>query len=233
MRKTVKQEIIIDFVKREFKKNVSNIYTVGNKKRVWCIECSDGTKLRYDHYHKKYIKLQMLVWSKGLNVPKVLKEVDFPQKTRFCEWIEGKLIREMWREDEVFIKAGELMAQINNIRCPTTKKYITNSDFNPSNLVWTKDKKLYMIDFNTAKKWDSPKDVDRLAASCIAKYYQYWPKWADQNKEKKIRGPRKKMELFLEGYQKYRDTKQIVRLLNKCKWQFNKQEFIQYKLKGW
>ena len=193
-----------DKISRFIGKPVKEMVVVNKRiTKSYKVDCEDGTTYRYDDkYPSCYNQLQLMAWDRGINVPRVLKRVG---KERLSEWIEGVELISVWHIDEAIIAAGEVMAQINNVQCGWTEWWLINTDINRRNFIWTADKEIYMIDWNHSRLVPTKEESNRIAAASTMKRMQ----------------DRDKIELFLRGYKKHRDIKEIRKILECFDYQWN------------
>jgi len=216
-------EQVCSFVGQKLDRQVEDLVYIkpGKSPSVYRVECVGGEDLRMDmDYPARLVAVQAFLYKNGINIPKPVRHVA-KRNQYFSEWIDGKVIKEVWKRDSVFIKQGEWMAKFNNLEYPRHRHYMTNTDINATNFIWTPEEEIYLVDFGKVlttthiKPEDGPKSVNRTVATGIMKNLQYWPI------EDRRRSPRKKMELFLEGYKKHRGIKSIVEILDKYDWTFS------------
>jgi len=183
------------------KKVVSGIKICRRNKVKTCkIIIENDDPLRLDiKYPKNITRLQMIANKTDIEIPKV---VLIEGQYKFSEWIEGVMIRDVWDVNEVLIKSGDLIARLNLIKDPVTNHFLTNDEFSGTNAIWTKDKKVYIVDHGRMKAELNP---DNSLIKLLLK---------------RIVGGRKNINLFLEGYSKHRSIDNIMKLLEEKNWKW-------------
>jgi len=197
-------------IKEVFNRDVVRCFKVIKRNpRVFRIELDDGTVMRFETVSRKLlplIKLQEVAYLHHDGTPKVLFYKKVGRKFyKFSEWIDGQLVMAVQHLDKVQIKIGEMMAKLNNIKDPVTGLYITNSEINNTNLIWTKDEKIFSIDQDTLRAL-SQKGLDLIIFKNIVKRTKY----------------KDRADMFLKGYSRYRDTSGILKVGNARNWTFGK-----------
>lgn len=168
-----------------------------NSIKVCKLSLDDGTFLRLDiKYRKEITRLQMVAVENGIEIPKVVLCIG---KYKFSEWIDGFMLKEVNNIREVYVKFGEVIARLNNVRDPITNKFLENADINSRNAIWTKDKKIYIIDHGKLKTTSDP---DISVCVIILKRIS----------------EKERIDAFLEGYSKYRNIDKIVQLSGEQNW---------------
>jgi len=170
-----------------------------NKVKACKIIIENDDPLRLDiKYSRLITRLQMVANKTDIEIPKVIL---IEGQYKFSEWIEGVMIRDVWDVNEVLIKSGDLIGRLNLIKDPVTNYFLTNSEFSGTNAVWTKDKKVYIVDHGRMKSQLNPDDsVVALLLKRIQK--------------------KERINLFLKGYSKYRDVTNIIKGLDERNWQW-------------
>jgi hypothetical protein len=170
-----------------------------NKVKACKIIIENDDPLRLDiNYHQPTTRLQMIANKTDIEIPKV---IFIEGQYKFSEWIEGVMIRDVWDVNEVLIKSGDLIGRLNLIKNPVNNHFLTNSEFSGTNAVWTKDKKVYIVDHGRMKSQLNPDDsVVALLLKRIQK--------------------KERINLFLKGYSKYRDITNIIKSLDEKNWQW-------------
>jgi hypothetical protein len=187
---------ICKLVRTQFNKKVENIETICDdrhgKPKAYKLTIRKSTPIRLDIKHDAYLTdLQIILNKFDIEIPKVLGVFG---KYKFSEWIDGLMLSHVADNPEVFIASGEMMARLNLIKIKD--KFVTNSEFSLSNAVWTKDKKIYIIDHGKMK-------LVKKTDSTIARVLM-----------KRIKN-KKNIKLFLKGYSKYKDITKIKAMLTK------------------
>jgi predicted Ser/Thr protein kinase len=75
-----------------------------------------------------------------------------------------------------------------------------------TNFVWTKDKKIYIIDHGKLKTTEDP---DKLTSAGLLKRF----------------GDKARIDAFLKGYSKYRNIDRIMEILEKNNWKWPGRKF--------
>jgi hypothetical protein len=175
--------------------------------------------LRLDIFPKKYkwCLIQNFAYENGVNVAKeiFINEID-GFNYRISEYVDGCFLDEADDIRDVYIKSGEQIAKLNLVK-PSKELMsgfkiinddpndygLTNSDFSNRNAIYTEDKKVYQIDTDTFKiKKISNGNLDFTLVKPLIKYIK----------------DRTKIDYFLEGYSKLRDTSKIIELCEQYNW---------------
>ena len=195
------REMVLSAVEKLLNVKIIDLHPIRRKRRriVYRVTCENNFMVRMDLYAGKVAKpeipVHLLAMEHQLKIPSIL--VIFNVGKFICkisEWIKGTHLKGKTRRfKDVYLKAGELMGQMH-----TTEQdglYLRNADFSPENLVWT-GKELYFVDVSeltlTVKE-----QLDNETAFILACWIKEW----------------RRVELFLESYKKYRDTANVVKLL--------------------
>lgn len=196
---------IIETLKKESNINVKNITLIKQKKgkNIYQI-ISDDNIYRLDiNYLKETIEFQEILLNNNINVPKIIfyKETSKNNCIKLSEWIIGNL----WSDDsnnlEMFELLGEELAKINSLKY--NDKFLVNSDTNSSGVVYTKDKKLFIIDLNTLYPCS---DTDPYVVKILTKRIKV----------------KERIDSFLKGYSKIKDTKNIIKMCEERDWRWKK-----------
>jgi len=193
---------IKELIKEKLNKDVIKILDICDKKIVKTrkLLLVNGNPLRLDTKHSPNVtRLQILASESNINIPKV---IFVHNKYKVSEWIEGVLIKNVWDIPEVFEKSGELIGKLNCIKDPINNEFLFNSDFHGSNAVWTKDKKVYLIDHG---KLATSMTIDGVIVKLLLK---------------RIRS-KERINIFLKAYSKYKNIDNIVRKIEKKNWNWN------------
>lgn len=192
---------------QEFGLKVAHVFQIRQGRPVHRVNLKNGSNLRLDMYKSKAptktFPYQELAYKKGVNIPKIIGVLKIGKITfKVSEWVEGVRIEDVWTLAKMFEKSGEQIASLNLIKDPTSGNYISFSDFNPLNLIWTLKEEVYIIDTNIG----IDTDVDYSVVKTL------------------IMGLRTKnrIDCFLEGYMKLRDIGRIMAILEKSKWKWGK-----------
>ena len=201
----VNHNAINEFILHKLGKTVVKHTVHGRLQKIYCAECSDGTKYRYEKYKPKAEKYKQAALAKGCKIAETL--YIFPNaKVKISEWIEGILVKEVWDKTAPFLEMGAVIGKINTVTIrekalsPLDKDvygHIAISDINETNFVYTKRGELYLIDWNVRLVNES--ELDSIVTGSLIKRI----------------GNIHKIRFFLSGYEKYRDTKNIKKLVEK------------------
>jgi len=187
---------ICNLVNEKFNLQVENINSIcdenNNKPKAYKISIKNSQSIRLDIKHQESVThLQILVNKYDIEIPKILGVFG---KYKFSEWIDGVMLLRVTDVPEVFIASGEMMARLNLIEIQN--KFVSNDEFSLSNAIWTKDKKVYLIDQGRMKLFENTDDsIARILMKRI--------------KDKT------NIFLFLKGYSKYKNTIHIENILKK------------------
>jgi len=163
-----------------------------NKIKTYKIITDENLLLRLDIKHlESKTKLQLIVNKYDIEIPRI---IGIFGKYKVSEWIDGTMLLNVVDIPEVFIKSGELMARLNSIKIDN--KFVTNSEFSLSNAIWTKDKKVYLIDHG---KMRLVNNTDKSIVQILLKRIK----------------DKTNIELFLKGYSKYKEIYKIKQILDK------------------
>jgi hypothetical protein len=188
---------------KEIGKETKQIIKVRNNRQIYKILLNTNINIRLDIGSIPEVdRLQQIAIDNNINIPKIIKIIKIKNKFyKFSEWIDGDLLYHVWNTKEVFYKSGELMAKLNLVKDLKTNKYLNNTEFSSTNALWTPDKEIYIIDHGKLRTTDN---IDGSLMPVLLKRIR--------NKER--------IEIFLSGYSKYRDTNKIIEELNKRNWQW-------------
>ena len=197
---------VCNMVKEKLNKDVVKIFKIIKKNpRIFRLELSDGSVLRFEIIDLKFFHLielqeEALLHHKG--TPKIIFYKTVGKKIfKFSEWIHGKTVSEVQHLEKVFITVGETLAQLNNIEYKSTGLYLTNGELNITNVIWTEDEKIFIIDHDRLKAVEESK-LDFFVLQNLIKRMQY----------------RDRVDMFLSGYSKYRSVDGVIKLGNKKDW---------------
>lgn len=192
---------------KELHKNIKEIIKLKPNRHVYKITLDNNSIIRLDidTFSLEINRLQQIALDHGINVPNIIKS---DSRYKISEWIEGVRILDVWDTKEVFYKSGELMAKLNLIKDPKTNGYLINTEFSSTNAIWTPAREVYIIDHDKLRTTENI-EIDILSVLL-----------------KRIRN-KERIEIFLSGYSKYRDTNKIIEELNKRNWQWSKEKPLQ------
>lgn len=193
---------IRNIIKNKLNKEVISGVEICRKKTVKTrkIIIKDYPALRLDiKYSSKITRLQMIANQTDIEIPKVIL---IEGKYKFSEWIDGVMIKDVWNLTEVFSRSGDLIGRLNLIKDPKTNQFLMNSEFSSSNAVWSKDKKVYLIDHGRMNTSTNP---DSSVVQILLK---------------RIRS-KDRINVFLKAYSKHRDIKNIMKKIEKKNWNWN------------
>ena len=135
---------------------------------------------------------------------------------RICDFIDGCPLDKADDIKDTYIKSGQQIARLNYIK-PSEELMdqvglkggdindygLTNSDFSSPNAIYTKDRNVYLIDTDSFQvKQISNGDLDFTLVKPLIKWIKN----------------RTKIDYFLEGYSKFRDPVNIIKLCEKLSW---------------
>jgi len=204
-------EIVKRLIRKELgKKVISGIKIIGPKARrkgkiktkvkTYKIIIKDRAPLRMDiDFPLKTTRLQRIANKSGLEIPKV---IFVEGKYKFSEWIDGVMIKEVWNKKEVFEKLGDLVGRLNITRDPVSKQFLENVDLSKFNVIWTKDRRIYIIDHDWLIVSLNP---DLSVVKILLK---------------RIR-EKERIEVFLKSYSKHRNIDNIMGLIEKRNWEIH------------
>ena len=193
---------IKNIVKKELGQTVTNVIKIYTYKGVktYKINIKDGSSLRFDiKFNPVIMRLQNIAVKNNIEIPKVIF-VDGNHK--FSEWIDGVMLVRVWNIAEVFIKSGDLIGRLNLVKDPVSNKFLMNAEFSSTNAVWTKDKKVYIIDHDRLKISSDP---DASVVQILLK---------------RVR-EKERINLFLKAYSKYRSIDNIIKVIEKRNWNWD------------
>lgn len=200
-------ESIKNILDEKLKVNIKKILQVRLKRYVYQLILDNNTSLRLDIFStndlktKKIIEYQILCNKTNINIPKVFILLRVEDKHwKVSKWIEGIRLEEVWNQKDVFYKCGKLIATLNNIKDPESNNYLAMFDFNKINLIWTKNKEVFIIDVNMGPK----NDIDISVVKNL------------------VMGLRTKNRCieFLHGYNTIRSIEIIEKLLKQQNWKW-------------
>jgi len=188
---------------KKFKIKVKCVFKIveSKDKIVHRVNLESGTNVRLDIFlrqkrvpHEEFL-YQKLAYENCIHVAKMIGILEVENITwKVSEWIEGVRIGDVWNLSKMFKKCGEQIAKLNLIKDPESGNYLWFNDFNKINLIWTKKEEVYLIDFYVRPV----PDIDKWTADTILAGIK----------------TKEKINLFLEGYSKYRDVTKIIKNLD-------------------
>lgn len=190
--------------RKHLKKEVKKVFHIRKDRVVYKVVFMDGSAMRLDiGYNPELTRIQIVATDNNIEIPKVIKTIGVKKNKvyKFSEWIEGVMLMRVWDLAEVFYKSGCLFGRLNLVKDPVTKKFISNSEFSSSNAVWTKDKRVFIIDHGRFKLLDN---TDISVVQVLLKRIR--------NKER--------IKVFLDGYSKYKDIKAIQKEMERRNWEW-------------
>lgn len=141
--------------------------------------------------------IQRLIQNK-ISVPKLISQNDFNIE---MEKIKGKQLNIYLgntlnkEKEKILVYFGKIISKIHDLN-------IIHGDLTTSNMIITKEKKLFVIDFGLSffsdKIEDKAVDIHLLKQALESKHYKIWEK---------------AFNLFLEGYKKTKDFDSIMKRL--------------------
>lgn len=173
---------------------------------VYMIKLKEKGFIRLDIFNKKRVSklnflYQNLAYDNNVNVPKIFSIIEYDNEIwKISQWITGTRTDKVWNYSKVFIQFGKEIAKLNLIKDSSSDTNLAYFDLSKINQIWSRNKDLYIIDVN----FGLVKNVDKYVVKNL------------------IMGLRTKnrIQLFLEGYQQYRSTNRILKLLNKSQWKW-------------
>ena len=204
----------IDMVKTELNKNVLKILKIMKRNpRVFRIELDDQTAVRFERFHHRagelnMVRLQEIVLEKYDCIPRIISYKKSGRNIlQLSEWIDGYLYGEVAHIEKVIRETGEMYAKLNNIRDPKTGLFITVSEINSTSIVWNKDENPVIVDLGTIRALNEG-GIDATVYKNLVKRIVY----------------KKRIDIFLDGYSKYRDISGVLKLAKKHSWTFGKKK---------
>ena len=168
--------------------------------KTYKISLKNGLCLRLDiKFNPELTRLQKVAFENNIEIPKVIFEEGI---YKFSEWIDGVMLARVWDIAEVFKKSGDLIGRLSLIKDPISNKFLTNSEFSSTNVIWSKDKKIYIVDHDRLKTVSNP---DKSIVQILLKRIR--------NKER--------INLFLEAYSKHRSIDNIMKEIEKRNWNWD------------
>ncbi len=192
---------------KKYKLIVRKVFRVIKGRNIYMVELENNKHVRVDIYSKKNsfsndrFRYQQYLYESGVNVARIIGlSKTKKQWLKVSEWIEGVRIGEVWNRAEVFEKCGEQIAKLNSVKDPKTGCFLGLADFSKLNLIWTKENEVYIIDLLVS----STEVVDYSVVKTL------------------IMGlsTRTRIEHFLNGYKKIRDTDRILEILENQNWKW-------------
>lgn len=197
-----------NIVKRKLGQTVTNVTKIYTNKGVktYKVDIRGNSSLRLDlKFNSTIMKLQNVAVENNIEIPKVIF-VD--RKHKFSEWIDGVMLVRVWNIAEVFIKSGDLVGRLNLVKDPVSNEFLTNAEFSSTNAVWTKDKKVYIIDHDRLKTSLNP---DGSVVQILLK---------------RVR-EKERINVFLKAYSKYRSIDNIMKVIEKRNWNWDSRKKLQ------
>jgi len=189
-----------NIIKNELGREVVKIFKIMKRNpRIFRIELDDDSVLRFEIIDLKLlprIKLQEFVFLHHDGTPKIVFYKIIGNKIfKFSEWIYGKLVDEVNHNEIV------------NIKEPKTGLFITNGEINSTNLIWTIEEKIFIIDHDKLCTVNES-GLDQMVVKNIVKRIQF----------------KDRRDMFLKGYSEYRDIDGILKFGKKCGWTWGKRK---------
>ena len=155
-------------------------------------------------WYLKLAAIQNIANSSGIEVPKVL-ETGLKERFFFkvSEWIDGCRVTKVQTSDEVLLKCGDIFGRLN--RVITKDGFLTNSDFTGPNLVWSTDKRVFIVDTDAMKIVPEKRLDDTVVKSLLT--------WGIK---------KDRILLLLSAYSKYRDISGILGYAEALNWRWRK-----------
>jgi hypothetical protein len=204
----------IDIVKKELNRDVVKILKIMKKHpRVFRLELDDKTvlrfeRIRYNNVILNNIRLERVVLKKYKCIPKIIYcKRGGAGLLKLSEWIDGFLFGELKEDLEANKKIGEMYAKLNNIQDPKTGLFITVSEINNTNIVFNVNGDPIIVDLETIRSVNK-KGIDSAVYKNLVKRIVY----------------KDRIDMFLNGYSKYRDISGILELAKKNNWRHGKRK---------
>lgn len=197
-----------NIVRRKLGQTVTGITKIYTNKGVktYKVDIRDSSSLRLDlKFDSRIMKLQNVAVKNNIEFPKVIF-VD--GKHKFSEWIDGVMLVRVWNIAEVFIKSGDLVGRLNLVKDPVSNQFLMNAEFSSTNAVWTKDKKVYIIDHDRLKTSLNP---DGSVVQILLK---------------RVR-EKERINVFLKAYSKHRSIDNIMKMIEKRNWSWDSRKKLQ------
>lgn len=195
--KAAKYKAITKIIQSEINEKVSKIIEVP-RRRIYKIISESGKLLRFNFYGPKIeeVRLQRIAYDNGVRVPRVL---GYDKNMKISEWIDGVDIHFVRANPEVTKQLGRLIGKLNATQDDENDgKYLTYSDITNRNFIWTKDKKLYVIDFDHMVLVDYDEAIRQAIIGVAA------------------RMSKSRWRLFLEGYTQYHPDLDIDKFIKQA-----------------
>lgn len=192
-------------VRNDLGKQIIKVIKVKSNKIVYKAWLEGGGIIRIDHEQlrsKEISRIQMLVHDSGVKVPKVFVS----GRIKLSEWIDGVDLYFVKNLPEANIQLGELLGALNTVK--ENGRYAAQGDIGSTNFIWAKDKELYMIDFCSLRLTDYDDAMLRTAAGVCKRVAKNQREW------------------FYEGYAKYHNIDQFIKLVNELDKIFGKKYLI-------
>jgi len=191
-----------NIVKRKLGRTVTSVTKIYTNRGVktYKVDIRGSSSLRLDlKFDSRIMKLQNVAVKNDIEFPKV---VFVDGKHKFSEWIDGVMLVRVWNIAEVFMKSGDLVGRLNLVKDPVSKRFLTNAEFSSTNAVWTKDKKVYIVDHDRLKtNLNSDDSVVQILL-------------------KRVR-EKERINVFLEAYSKHRSIDNIMKMIEKRNWSWD------------
>ena len=204
----------VDMVKTELNKDVLKILKImKSNPKVFRLELDDQTVLRFDRFQYEpgrltMIRFQEIILEKYDCIPKIISyKKNGKRLLQLSEWINGYLYTEVAHDENIIRKTGEMFAKLNNIRAPKNGLFITVSDINGTNIIWSEDEKPVIVDLGTIRVLKKS-GIDKIVYKNLVKRIVY----------------KKRIDIFLDGYSKYRDISGILKLADNNNWTFGERK---------
>lgn len=196
-------KLFVEAARNNLGKQIIKVIKVKSNKKVYKTFLEDGEIIRIDLTQPKEIsRIQMLVHDSGVKVPKVFVS----GRIKLSEWIDGVDLYFVKNLPEANIQLGELLGRLNAVK--ENDRHVAQGDVGSTNFIWTKDKELYMIDFGRLHLTDYDDAVRRTAAGVCKRVAKNRREWV------------------YEGYAKYHNIDQFIKLVNECDKIFGKKYLI-------
>lgn len=198
-------KLFVEAAINDLDKQIIKVIKAKPNRGVYKAWLEGGGIIRIDHKQarsKEISRIQMLVHDSGVKVPKVFVSGGI----KLSEWIDGVDLYFVKNLPEANIQLGELLGALNTVK--ENGRYAAQGDIGNTNFIWTKDKELYMIDFGSLRLTNYGDALRRTAAGVCKRVAKNRREWV------------------YEGYAKYHNIDQFIKLVNECDKIFGKKYLI-------
>jgi hypothetical protein len=198
---------------------VKKVIQISKDKSLFMIELKNKKFIRLDminkrnkkKYTKENLNYRNLLYENNICIPSIIRSfIVNDREWVISEWIDGKRISEHWNSSEIFKKCGEEVAKINSIKDPITGYFLHIHDFSKINCILSKQGKVYFIDVLIYSYNVIDYTVVKLFL-CLETI--------------------NRINAFLDGYSKFRNTDRIINILEENDWTYRDFKFKQDNIK--